>query len=89
MHELYRMMIAVAKRHNITVPQVAEAYCANKGVVLICGCRKPKQVRELAEAVGIKLTAGEIRRLEEAADHSGAKVLGYDLFRFAVLKKRR
>ena len=89
MHELYRMMIAVAKRHNITVPQVAEAYCANKGVVPICGCRKPKQVRELAEAVGIKLTAGEIRRLEEAADHSGAKVLGHDLFRFAVLKKRR
>jgi aryl-alcohol dehydrogenase-like predicted oxidoreductase len=41
-------MIAVAKRHNITVPQVAEAYCVNKGVVPICGCRKPKQVKELA-----------------------------------------
>ena len=88
MHELYRVMIAVAKRHNITVPQVAEAYCVNKGVVPICGCRKPKQVKELAEAVGVKLTSGEIRRLEEAADKSGAKVLGHDLFRFAVLKKR-
>lgn len=88
MYELYRVMIAVAKRHDITVPQVAEAYCVNKGIVPICGCRKPKQVRELAEAVNVKLTSGEIRRLEEAADQSGAKVLGHDLFRFAVLKKR-
>ena len=88
MHELYRVMIAVAKRHSITVPQVAEAYCVNKGIVPICGCRKPKQVKELAEAVGVKLTAEEIRRLEEAAALSGAKVLGHDLFRFAVLKKR-
>ena len=88
MYELYRVMIAVAKRHDITVPQVAEAYCVNKGIVPICGCRKPKQVRELAEAVNVKLTPGEIRRLEEAAEQSGAKVLGHDLFRFAVLKKR-
>ena len=89
MYELYRVMIAVAKRHNITVPQVAEAYCVNKGIVPICGCRKPKQVKELAEAVNVKLTPGEIRKLEEAAEQSGAKVLGYDLFRFAVLKKRK
>ena len=89
MRELYRVMIVVAKRHDITVPQVAEAYCANKGIVPICGCRKPKQVKELAEAVRVKLTAGEMRRLEEAADKSGAKVMGPDIFRFAVLKKRR
>ena len=88
MHELYRVMIAVAKRHHITVPQVAETYCVNKGVVPICGCRKPKQVKELAEAVTVKLTPGEMRKLEEAADQSGARVLGHDLFRFAVLKKR-
>lgn len=86
--ELYRVMIAVAKRHGLTVPQVAEAYCVNKGIVPICGCRKPKQVAELAEAVSAKLTAEEMRCLEEAAAMSGAKVLGHDLFRFAVLKKR-
>ncbi|MBR3045661.1 MAG: aldo/keto reductase [Oscillospiraceae bacterium] len=88
MHKLYSVMIVVAEQHHISVPQVAEAYCACKGVVPICGCRKPKQVAELAEAVKIKLTAEEIRRLEEAADQSGAKVLGHDLFRFAVLKQR-
>ena len=88
MRELYKVMIAVANRHDISVPQVAEAYCANKGIVPICGCRKPDQVRELAEAVNVKLTSGEIRRLEEAAEQSGARVLGHDLFRFAVRKKR-
>ena len=39
------------------------------------------------KAVRIKLTAEEIRRLE-AADQSGAKVVGHDLFRFAVWKQR-
>ena len=88
MHKLYSVMIAVADRHHISVPQVAEAYCACKGIVPICGCRKPKQVAELAEAVRIRLTPEESRRREAAADCSGAKVLGHDLFRFAVLKKR-
>ena len=89
MRELYKVMIAVAKRHDVTVPQVAEAYCANKGIVPICGCRKPNQVSELADAVNIKLTSGEMRKLEEAADKSGAKVLGADIFRMFVRKKRR
>lgn len=87
MHELYRVMIAVAKRHDITVPQVAEAFCVNKGLVPICGCRKPEQVRQLAEAVNVKLSAAEIKRIEEAADSSKAKVLGYDMFRAFVPKK--
>ncbi len=87
MHELYRVMIAVAKRHSITVPQVAEAFCANKGLVPVCGCRKPEQVRQLAEAVNVKLSAAEIKRIEEAADSSKAKVLGYDMFRAFVPKK--
>ena len=89
MRELYKVMIAVANRHDITVPQVAVAYCANKGVVPVCGCRKPKQVSELAEAVQIKLTEEEIRRLEQAADSSNAKVMGHDMFRILVPKKRR
>ena len=89
MRDLYRVMIAVAKRHNITVPQVAEAFCVNKGIIPICGCRRPEQVRELAEAVEVKLTSSEMKRLEEAADSSEAKVLGYDMFRSFVPKKVR
>jgi aryl-alcohol dehydrogenase-like predicted oxidoreductase len=88
MRELYRVMIAVAKRHDITVPQVAEAFCASKGIVPICGCRKPEQVRQLAEAVNVRLSQGEIRRLEEDAVNCNAKVLGHDMFRVFVPKKR-
>ncbi len=88
MRGLYRVMIAVAKRHDISVPQVAEAFCSSKGIVPICGCRKPGQVRELAEAVKIRLTPGEIRRIEEEADKANAKLLGADMFRFFVPKKR-
>ena len=63
LYPLYRVMIAVAKRHNITVPQVAEAFCTNKGIISICGCRKPKQVRELAEAAEVKLTRNLLRKI--------------------------
>ena len=47
-------------------------------------------LRESVVELGAGLDAlkVEIRKLEEAADQSGAKVLGHDLFRFAVLKKR-
>lgn len=87
MHGLYRVMIAVAKRHNITVPQVAEAFCINKEIVPICGCRKPKQVRELAEAADIRLSEREMQFIENAADSSAAKGLGYDMFRAFVPKR--
>ncbi len=87
MRELYKVMIAVGKRHGISVPQVAEAFCASKGVVPICGCRKPKQVMELSQAADIQLSPGEIKALEKAADRSQAKVLGADIFRFYVPKK--
>lgn len=89
LRQLYQVMIAVAKHHGISVAQVAEAFCANKGIVPICGCRKPQQVRELAEAVDIKLTNKEMQRLEESADRSGAKGLGYDMFRAFVPKKEK
>lgn len=89
MKELYKIMIRVASRHNISVPQVAMAFCHSKGVVPICGCRKPYQVAELAESCKITLTAGEIRRLEEAADRSGARIMGPDLFRPFVLKEKK
>ncbi|MBR3538754.1 MAG: aldo/keto reductase [Eubacterium sp.] len=77
------------KRHDITVPQVAMAFCSTKGVVPMCGCRKPEQVEELAQAARIRLTKGEVRRLEEAADKVDVKIMGADLFRPFVLKERK
>lgn len=87
--ELYKVMIKVAERHDIKVPQVAMAFCANKGVVPMCGCRKPEQVAELAEASREILTSGEIKRLEEAADRANIKIMGADIFRPFVLKSKK
>ena len=87
--ELYKVMIKVAERHDIKVPQVAMAFCANKGVVPMCGCRKPEQVAELAEASRVILTSGEIKRLEEAADRADVKIMGADIFRPFVLKSKK
>ncbi len=86
---LYRVMIKVAERHDIKVPQVAEAFCAAKGVVPMVGCRKPEQVKDLAQAVNIKLTDIEIRRLEEAADGCNVKIMGADIFRAFVRKEKK
>ncbi len=86
---LYKVMIKVAERHDIKVPQVAMAFCASKGVVPMCGCRKPEQVAELAEASRVILTSGEIRRLEEEADKADVKILGADIFRFFVRKPKK
>ena len=87
--ELYKVMIKVAERHDIKVPQVAMAFCANKGVVPMCGCRKPEQVAELAKASRVILTSGEIKRLEEAADRANVKIMGADIFRPFVLKSKK
>lgn len=82
-------MIRVAERHDIKVPQVAMAFCSSKGIVPMCGCRKPEQVKDLAEAIDIKLTSGEIKRLEEAADEANVKIMGADIFRAFVLKEKK
>ncbi len=83
---LHAAMNRVGKRHNITIPQVAEAYCANKGIVPICGCRKPYQVEQLYEAVNTKLSPREMWFFETVADKVNVRILGADVFRFAVKK---
>ena len=84
---LYAAMNRVGKRHDITIPQVAEAFVANKGIVPICGCRKPYQVEQLYTAVNVGLTQKEMSFLETVADKVNVKILGADMFRFAVKKK--
>lgn len=87
--EVYKIMIKIAERHDIKVPQVAMAFCSTKGVVPMCGCRKPEQVNDLAEASRIVLTSGEIKRLEEAADRADVKIMGADIFRPFVRKGKK
>lgn len=87
LHSLYVLMNKIGKRHEITIPQVAMSFVCSKGIVPICGCRKPYQVEQLYEATNVKLSDREIRLLEEEADRLNVKILGSDLFRFAVRKK--
>lgn len=84
LHRLFRLMRVIGERHNITIAQVAIAYVANKGLVPVCGCRKIYQVFHLKEAAETKLSEKEIRKLEELAAESRVKILGADMFRFAV-----
>ena len=83
---LHAAMNRVGKRHGITIPQVAMAFCASKGIVPICGCRKPRHVEDLCEAVNVYLSPREIKFLEIIADKVNVKILGADMFRFAVKK---
>ena len=86
---LYKVMIRVAERHDIKVPQVAMAFCATKGVVPMVGCRKPEQVMDLAQAAAVRLTEKEMEKLEKAADKANVQIMGADIFRAFVLKERK
>ena len=86
---LYKAMIKTAKRHDVKVPLVAMAFCTYKGVVPMVGCRKPDQVKDLANAVSIALSGEEVRMLEEAADKANVRIMGADIFRPFVLKEKK
>ena len=78
--------------HHVTLMDKVkdhDQYISSKGIVPVCGCRKSYQVKELAEAVKISLSADELEKLENAADQTGVKILGADMFRFAVKKGDR
>ena len=64
------------------------AFCASKGIVPVCGCRKPYQVDQLQDAVSVTLSDSEIKSLENEADKLNVKIIGADMFRFAVKKSK-
>ena len=88
LHSLYQLMEKVGEAHGITIPQVAMAFCESKGIVPVCGCRKPYQVDQLLDAVSVCLSDSEIKSLENEADKLNVKILGADMFRFAVKKSK-
>ena len=85
---LYAVMNEVGAAHGLTAAQVAMCYCSTKGAVPICGCRRPYQSKQLAEAAAVTLTPDELRRLEETADALELRVLGADMFRFAAKTRK-
>ncbi|MBQ7265962.1 MAG: aldo/keto reductase [Firmicutes bacterium] len=83
---LYDKLEHIGKIYNITAQQTAIAFCSSKGIVPVCGCRKPYQVEQLFEAAKVYLSETEIKELEIAADNTGVKIMGADMFRFMVMK---
>lgn len=83
---LFEKMELIGEKYDMTIAQVAMSFVASKGIIPICGCRKPYQVEQLSKAANVKLSPNEIESLEMIADQCRAKVLGADIFRFAVKK---
>ena len=86
LRSLYVLMDRIGKKHELTIPQVAMAFCVTKGIVPVCGCRKPYQIDDLFAAANTRLTDEEIKHLENEADRLNVRILGADMFRFAVKK---
>lgn len=84
LHPLFEAMRKIGEAHGLTMAQLAVVYCMEKGVIPICGCRKPYQTDQLFQDTKASLSDAEIRRLEEEADKAGVKILRSDEFRFAV-----
>lgn len=86
---LFALMDQIGKAHDISIAQVAMAFVSNKGIVPVCGCRKPQQITDLYEVTKIQLTDEEVKRLEDCADRLDVKIFGKDIFRFAVKKEEK
>lgn len=84
LNRLFALMEQVGAEHDMTIPQVAISFVANKGIVPICGCRKPYQVEQLGVAADTKLSEAEMKDLEAASDELNVKIdtgTGYVPFR--------
>ena len=89
LQSLFALMDTIAQKYKITIAQVAMAFCSTKGIIPVCGCRRPYQVLQLYEAVDIQLTDEEVKQLEHEADRLNITILGADMFRFAVKNKKQ
>lgn len=59
---------AVAEERGKSMSQVAINWCICKGALPIPGAKNPKQVEDIAGAMGWLLTEGEVLELEKASD---------------------
>lgn len=85
--ELFTVMKEVALKYNISMAQLNIAWAISKGVIPVCGCRKPFQVKELSEALSVKLSGSDIGRIEETAEKSGVSISGDPFRKFNFIYK--
>ena len=86
LYPLYKAMHQIGQKRRLSIAQGAMSYVSSKGIIPICGCRKPYQIAQLYKASQVKLSDSEIKQLEAIADRLQINILGADMFRFAVRK---
>jgi pyridoxine 4-dehydrogenase len=64
---LLEVLKLIAKERSKTPSQVAIAWCISKGTIPIPGAKDVNQAEENLGAIGIRLSEGEVRALDEAA----------------------
>ena len=79
---MIELMNIIGKKYNISTAQTAVVYCLTKGIVPLCGCRKPYHIEQLIQNVSIRFTPEETTALVDAADKCGVKIMKADIFRF-------
>ena len=69
-------MKAIGQKYNASCSQIGIAWAIAKGTLPIIGATKERHVVEAAEAVQIKLTVEEVKRLEQLSDATGIDTRG-------------
>lgn len=69
-------MKAIGQKYNASCSQIGIAWAIAKGTLPIIGATKERHVVEAAEAVQIKLTEEEVKRLEQLSDATGIDTRG-------------
>ena len=69
-------MKAIGQKYNASCSQIGIAWAIAKGTLPIIGATKERHVVEAAEAIQIKLTEEEVKRLEQLSDATGIDTRG-------------
>lgn len=73
---LISTMKVISEKHKVGVPQIAVAWAIAKGTTPIIGVTKPQHVTDAVTAMQVKLSAEEVRELENIAEQSNVDTRG-------------
>lgn len=74
--DLIAALKEVGAKHGLSAAQTAMSWAVTKGALPIIGVTKIKQVDDAAQVAATRLTAEEVKHLEEVADKAGVNTIG-------------
>ena len=89
--KLVEALNRVAAQHGVTASQLAIAWVLHQGadIVPVIGARTRKQLREAMAALDVKLSAEELKRIEQAVPAERVAGTRYEAGQMAVLDSER